>query len=107
MERIICVLLALYGVVMLMMCFLHYYTVFKNNEKPKNKVHFYVARDMNGELWLYTGKPIREDNQFRSDWDKGIVVLSRNFKPFGLNKDDYADLKWEDEPLEVFINIEE
>ena len=102
MERIICVLLALYGVVMLMMCFLQYYTVFKNNEKHKNNVHFYVARDMNGKLWLYMGKPIREDTQFRSDWN-----YSRNFKRFGLNKDDYADLKWDDEPLEVFINMED
>ena len=107
MERIICILLALYGFVMLMMCSLHYYTVFKNNEKPKNKVHFYVARDMNCELWLYMGKPIRGDAQFCSNWDKRIVALSRNFKPFGINKDDYADLKWEDEPLEVFINMED
>ena len=107
MERIICILLALYGVVMLMMCSLHYYTVLKNNGKHKNKVHFYVARDINGELWLYIGKPIREDTMFCSNLDKRIFALSRNFKPFGLNKDDYADLKFEDEPLEVFINMED
>ena len=29
------------------------------SSKKINRVHFYVARDKNGELWLYIGKPIR------------------------------------------------
>ena len=29
-------------------------------KEPRNKVHFYVARDKNGPLWLYMGKPIRD-----------------------------------------------
>lgn len=28
-------------------------------EEPVNRVHFYVARDKNGELHLYMGKPVR------------------------------------------------
>ena len=34
--------------------------------EPRNKVHFYVARDKNGGLWLYLDKPIRADDFFYS-----------------------------------------
>lgn len=74
----------------------------------KNKIHFYVARDKNGELWLYIGKPIRANTKFIPIKRKGVCVLTRyNFKSFGLNENDYANLKWEDEPLEVFVNMED
>ena len=92
---------------MLLMRFLQYYTVFKNKEKPKNKVHFYVARDKDGELYLYLGKPLRDYGEFIGDLTKGSIVLTGyHFNKFGLNKNDYAKLKWEDEPVEVFINTE-
>ena len=29
------------------------------------------------------------------------------FENFGLNENDYKYLKWEDEPVEVFVNMEE
>ena len=107
MERIICIaILVLYGVVMLLMCFLQYYTVFKNNEKPKNKVHFYVARDKNSDLvWLYLGKPTR--NVFYECWIPQYISLYSEcyFERVGLNKNNYKDLKWEDEPVEVFLNL--
>ena len=39
---------------------------------------------------------------------KGCVIENDyDFSNFGLNQDDYANLKWEDEPVEVFINIED
>lgn len=102
MINIICIaLLLLYGFIMLIM---YCCALFKN---PENKVHFYVARDMDEKLWLYIGKPIREDTEFNSSEDKKVVVLSSNIKRFGLNEDDYADLKWENEPLEVFLNLED
>lgn len=80
----------------------------KMNE-PTNKVHFYVARDKNGELWLYIGKPLREEDIFDScEIDiRPIIGNDGNLKLFGLNEKDYANLKWEDEPVEVFINMEE
>ena len=78
------------------------------SSKKINRVHFYVARDKNGSLWLYIGKPFRDDTQFCPSERKGVFALTRYlFKSFGLNKKDYANLKWEDEPLEVFINTED
>ena len=74
----------------------------------RNNVHFYVARDKNGELWLYIGKPIRANTKFIHSIRKGVFVLTRyNLKAFGLNENDYANLKWEDEPVEVFVNMED
>ena len=74
--------------------------------KPKNKVHFYVARDKNGKLWLYMGKPIRFNNAFIADLSKGNTLTNINFRCFGLNENDYANLKFEDEPVEVFLNLD-
>ena len=75
--------------------------------EPKNKVHFYVARDRNGELWLYIGKPERCENVFCSPFGSTFNLPCLIFKCLGLNKNDYANLKWEDEPVEVFLNMED
>ena len=64
--------------------------------------HFYIARDEIGALWLYIGKAFRGVFEFCVDTDTGVIVLPSNgFNYFGINKNDYADLKWEDEPIEV------
>ena len=78
-------------------------------EEPENKVHFYVAREKNGALRLYMGKPIRCEGIFISCREKGGRCLGRDsdLKIFGLNENDYEDLKWEDEPFEVFVNMED
>ena len=79
------------------------------HEEPVNRVHFYVARDKDGSLWLYMGKPVRvtQAQEFVS-WSHGEVLLStKYFSKYGLNENDYKDLKWEDEPLEVFVNMED
>ena len=93
-------------------CVLYYINKFqidklKRNSKPINKVHFYVARDKGGYLWLYIGKPIREDNFFDSSDNGCFVVNSKLFYKIGLNEKDYDNLKWEDEPVEVFLNLED
>ena len=75
--------------------------------KTKNNVHFYVARDENKTLWLFLGKPIRDYNCYITEICGSVISNSYNFKHFGLNTDDYKDLKWEDEPLEVFVNMED
>lgn len=75
--------------------------------KKINRVHFYVSRDMDGRLYLYLGKPLRGIAEFHGVAGKNIFVLTNNFKSFGLNQDDFKDLKWEDEPVEVFVNMED
>ena len=75
----------------------------------KNKVHFYVARDKDGKLWLYLGKPERRSCNFlNSNGAIGSFMANEyHFIDFGLSPDDFKDLKWEDEPVEVFLNLEE
>ena len=75
--------------------------------EPRNKVHFYVARDKNKSLYLYFGKPLRALFSFYSDSFGMTITSSAHFSKYGLNKDDYANLKWEDGPVEVFINMED
>ena len=77
--------------------------------KYKNKVHFYVARDKNGRLYLHIGKPERRIASFLSCYGSYIdsIANESSFKYFGLNVKDFKDLKWEDEPVEVFVNMEE
>lgn len=70
-----------------------------------NKIHFYVARERNGSLWLHLGKPIRRKNDFVNVC--GAILTSTNFRKYGLNIRDYANLKWEDEPVEVFVNMKD
>lgn len=74
--------------------------------KSQNKVHFYVARDKDGVIYLYMGKPVRELSEFLPCHYGKLIKSSRHFSKYGLNEDDYNYLKWEDEPVEVFLNLE-
>ena len=75
--------------------------------KPKNNVHFYVARDKSDYLYLHVGKPFRDGIEFSNRSDLFFRLRSKDFKTFGLNEKDYDNLKWEDEPVEVFLNIKD
>ena len=75
-------------------------------QEPMNKVHFYVARDKNDELFLYMGKPFRGINKFHPYQNGCIIISDDDLSNFRVNKDDYANLKWENEPVEVFLNLE-
>lgn len=76
--------------------------------EPRNKVHFYVARDKHGKLWLYLNKPIRFDENIWVSCKQGCsLCIGEVFKNIGLNEADYKDLEWEDEPIEVFLNLED
>ena len=79
----------------------------QNDKKPHNNVHFYVVRDKDKTLWLILGKPIRHFGCFISNVNGCIISNGLGFENFGLNKDDYKDLKWGDEPIEVFLNLED
>lgn len=76
-------------------------------KEPRNKVHFYVARDKNDNLWIYLGKPIRGANMFQGNYDNSFILTKNNLKSLGLNEKDYTDLKWEDDPVEVFITLKD
>ena len=77
--------------------------------KKRNRVHFYVARDKNGIIYLYIGKPKRRYGCFLGSYrERSVTIIDEDdFKMFGLNQDDFKDLKWEDEPVEVFVNMED
>ena len=72
----------------------------------RNNVHFYVARDKSGALWLYMGKPIRTSMGFLSSHYCRFLGIGAEFSQYGLNMHDFDNLKWEDEPVEVFLNLE-
>lgn len=76
------------------------------SSKKTNKVHFYVARDMDGGIYLYLGKPIRGNCAFHGNHENAFTLTDK-FRSFGLNKSDYKNLHWKDEPLEVFLNVED
>ena len=76
------------------------------NKKPKNKVHFYVARDNHGCLGLFIGKP----SIWKGILESGNYILIGGYSCFpivGLDPNDYANLKFGDEPVEVFLNLED
>lgn len=76
------------------------------DKKPINKVHFYVAKDKNdGRLCLYLGKPRRDCSYFMPVYPGILIGYKSRFYEFGLNPTDFKDLKWEDEPVEVFIKM--
>lgn len=104
---ILLVLLVLYGLVRLAMC---YIDIFLKKEKPRNKVHFYVTRDGYGTLELWLGKPKRWEISKRKIWFPGsnsIQIPSDGFNRLGINVEDFTNLKWEDEPVGVFLNLED
>lgn len=79
----------------------------RKDTQPKNKVHFYVARDKGGYLYLHIGKPFRDRLEFSNKLEIYYRLRGDNFKYLGLKEKDYDYLKWEDEPVEVFVNIED
>ena len=76
-------------------------------QKQTNNVHFYVARDKSGALWLYMGKPIRTSVGFLSSHYCRFLGIGEEFSQYGLNMHDFDNLKWEDEPVEVYINFKD
>ena len=75
--------------------------------KKRNHVHFYVARDDKGRLWLYISKPIRAALGFIPNINGRLLVLEGEFSKYGLDTNDYDNLKWKDEPVEGFVNMED
>ena len=82
---------------MLMMCAIGMVAIQKD-KKPRNKVRFFVKAVRDDMYWLYIKDKkgnisfIGLDEDFNNSW--------------GLNPDDFADMK-EGQLREVFINLEE
>lgn len=73
----------------------------------RNNVRFYVARDKcTNILYLYLGKPRRDTDRFHACDNGAIVEMEGFLYNFGLNPKDFENLKFEDEPVEVFLNLE-
>lgn len=65
-------------------------------KEPRNKVRFFVEKEVFHGYFLYIGNK-----------DGMCYICSNNFfKKFGLNPDDFADMKV-GEIREVFINLED
>ena len=78
------------------------------SKNPRNNVHFYVARDKEDNLlWLYFGNPTRSKQVFTDPSPCRIIRSEKYCSKYGLDVKDYANLKWEDEPVEVFLNLED
>lgn len=102
------ILTALPGFILaFMLIFCYEYDIKLIQNKPRNRVHFYVARDKNGSLALYLGKPFRGNTNFYADSLNGVFCLTYNIDHFGLKYEDFDSLKWEDKPIEVFLNLED
>ena len=66
------------------------------DDVPRNKVRFFVEKEMSNRCLLYIKNK------------EGICYIcsDNSFKKFGLNQDDFADMK-EGDIREVFINLED
>ena len=100
------ILLVFPGFIIAVIIVLYYERKVRNlSSKTKNNVHFYVARDVDNSLCIYLGKPSRLEQAVRPT-SCGRIMRSENyFLKYGLDVKDYANLKWEDEPVEVFLNL--
>ena len=81
------------------------------DDEPRNKVRFFVAREQDNNydnLWLYIGYPKREEDSWKDVECKALRILpSHAFHKYDIDPDNFKDLKWEDEPVEVFVNMED
>ena len=77
----------------------------KNKKKSTSYVHFYVARDKHNGLALYLSKPFKDTNRFHACTVGCLVAKEDYFFRFGLCVRDYDNLKFEDGPIEVFLNL--
>lgn len=62
-----------------------------------NKLTLWIARDKTGNLYLYSKKPERT-------YPTGYFV-SRGGEYMRIDNNKFPDLKWEDEPMEITIEL--
>ena len=99
-----CIIIIIAGIVSII-TFIIFCVENTKKKKSENNVHFYVARDKNGDLYLYLSKPVRSGFCFYPDFCGRLIASEPNFKNFDLKVEDFKDLKREDESVEVFLNL--
>lgn len=52
----------------------------------------WIARDKDGELWLFENKPVKENDIWNNSGSDYMKILDTTLLP---------DLKWENEPMEI------
>ena len=72
----------------------YFYDLGRRHSDNAPKIKGWVARCKSGELSLYHSKPERDGNS----WD-GLYFMCR------IDRNNFPDLKWEDEPIEVELEI--
>lgn len=83
------------------------YQYIKRKENA-NQVHFYITKDKYDErLMLWIGKPRRCAAVWGYTATSHTVCYENYFGIFGLNPQVYKDIKWENEPVEVFIRLKD
>jgi hypothetical protein len=62
-------------------------------------MELWVARDKNGDLWLYDCEPTRMNNYWHFNGYKSDC--------YEISKDLFPDITWESEPIQVELNRKE
>ena len=92
---------------MLMMCAI-FLVAYQKDKKPRNKVHFYVTRDVCGSLELWLGVPHKTTMYYFSRKPTTKLLTHGDYiTDFGLKPSKYDRLTFNDEPVEVFLNLED
>lgn len=72
--------------------------------EPKKHKEIYKYEN----IWLFIGKPMRNEDSWNDAPNKSLRILpGYAFEKFGLNVEDYVNMTFEDEPVEVFLNLED
>lgn len=80
----------------------------QKDKKPRNKVHFYVTRDVCGSLELWLGVPYKTTMYYFSSKPTTKLLTHGDYiTDFGLKPSKYDRLTFNDEPVEVFLNLED
>ena len=74
--------------------------------KRPNNVRFYVARDKDGKIYLWVGKPFRIAEQWLGYDSWKLDAKFQDFICMKIAPNTLFNLKWEDEPVEVFLDLE-
>lgn len=64
-----------------------------------------MARDKDGDLYLYLSEPVRSGSCFYPNFCGGLIASEPNFKNFDLKVADFKNIKLDDGPVEVLLKL--